>query len=469
MGHTLITAAHWDVHQAANAQGYYNGSDWIPNTGDENFGQYQFISLNRIIDNFMATYVGENKILPLTHRGDVTFHAHRALAELSFDTFKSCKTQEITLPPHLTMPLPRDYVNYVKLAWSDGNGIEHIIYPTSKTSNPKPILQNDDGDYALTVIGTFTAGSTTVTLDKEYSTIRKHMWVRSPSINVSPTTTKVLYTTNAGGITTMEMNNAATFSKTETINLLGPNRGLLTQPSSSHIVENLTWDTTNPIITASSAADISDIEVGMTITGEGFGTGGTMIVRAINDAVITYGWASGGGGIAVLGSGAVVDNELTFIQYRRRISDTWSKYKDVTPSENNNNDDDDNTYSLNVGQRYGIDPQYAQANGSFFIDCDTGMIHFSSNLSGKDIILKYISDSLGTDEELQVHKFAEEAVYKWIIYGCLIAILGIPEYVIQRFKKEKFAETRKAKLRLSNIKLEEITQIMRGKSKWIKH
>jgi hypothetical protein len=38
-----------------------------------------------------------------------------------------------------------------------------------------------------------------------------------------------------------------------------------------------------------------------------------------------------------------------------------------------------------------------------------------------------------------------------------------------RFKKEKFAAVRQAKLRLSNIKLEEITQILRGKSKQIKH
>ena len=68
-----------------------------------------------------------------------------------------------------------------------------------------------------------------------------------------------------------------------------------------------------------------------------------------------------------------------------------------------------------------------------------------------------------------IHKFAEEAMYKWIVYGCLIARLDVPEYVIARFKKEKFAETRKAKLRLSNIKLEEITQILRGKSKQIKH
>ena len=85
------------------------------------------------------------------------------------------------------------------------------------------------------------------------------------------------------------------------------------------------------------------------------------------------------------------------------------------------------------------------------------------------MILEYISDGLGTDDEMKVHKFAEEAMYKWIAHGCLTARLNIPEYVINRFKKEKFAETRKAKLRLSNIKLEEITQILRGKSKQIKH
>ena len=40
---------------------------------------------------------------------------------------------------------------------------------------------------------------------------------------------------------------------------------------------------------------------------------------------------------------------------------------------------------------------------------------------------------------------------------------------IERLKKERRATTRQAKLRLSNIKLEEITQILRGKSKQIKH
>ena len=70
---------------------------------------------------------------------------------------------------------------------------------------------------------------------------------------------------------------------------------------------------------------------------------------------------------------------------------------------------------------------------------------------------------------MQVHKLAEEAMYKSIVYAVLSTKANIPEYIVQRFKKERFAEVRKAKLRLSNIKLEEITQILRGKSKWIKH
>jgi len=121
------------------------------------------------------------------------------------------------------------------------------------------------------------------------------------------------------------------------------------------------------------------------------------------------------------------------------------------------------------GNRYGLDPQHAQANGSFYIDCQSGKIHFSSNISGKTVILDYISDSLGTDDEMQVHKFAEEAMYKWMLYGILSTRANVRENVVRRFKKERFAAIRTAKLRLSNIKLEELTQILRGKSKQIKH
>tara|TARA_B110000858_G_C17809527_1_gene480236 strand:+ start:987 stop:2291 length:1305 start_codon:yes stop_codon:yes gene_type:complete len=426
-------------------QGYYNGGD---------FGGYQFTSLSDIINNFMATYIGEDRILPTTRRSDVTFHAMRAMQELSFDTFKSCKTQEIEVAPHLTMPLPRDYVNYVKLSWSDASGVEHIIYPTSKTSNPRALNQNADGDYNLTATGTMVNGTDSIVLDSEYTNVWVGMIVASPNIPTTATGRVVTATSTVGGITTITIGANATYTGTETLTFTSPNGSLLEQ-STSLVLSGLSWASGEDKITA--ATSVGAATVGMVVSHEDFPVGTEII--DINGLVITTSANS---------TALATAENVNFVSYDG-ISDTWSKYKSATPSENDNDDyQDDNYWPMN-GQRYGLDPQHAQVNGSYFIDCATGKIHFSSNLAGKTVILKYISDGLGTDEEMIVHKFAEEAMYKWIMYGCLSARIDIPEYVIRRYKKERFAETRKAKLRLSNIKLEEITQILRGKSKQIKH
>jgi hypothetical protein len=90
-------------------------------------------------------------------------------------------------------------------------------------------------------------------------------------------------------------------------------------------------------------------------------------------------------------------------------------------------------------------------------------------MAGKTMVLDYLSDSVGTDQESKVHKFAEEAMYKCIAYAIMSTKANVQEYIVRRFQKDKFAATRKAKLRLSNLKLEELTQILRGKSKQIKH
>ena len=284
-------------------QQYYN-----PSAGY--FGNYQFVSLNDIITQFMFVYVGEDKLISKVSRTDVGFHARRGLAEMSFDTFKSVKAIEIVVSAALTMTLPLDYVNYTKISWVDSAGIKHLLYPTSKTSNPRSLKQTDGN-------GAF-----------EFDT-----------------------------------------------------------------------------------------------------------------------------------DGKALENEE---------ATTWSNYKSGTPSENQDDYQDD-TYWPMDGSRYGLDPQHAQANGSFYIDVQSGKIHFSSNISGKTVILDYISDSLGADGEMQVHKFAEEAMYKWISHAVLASKSNIPEYQVNRLKKERFAAVRTAKLRLSNIKLEELTQILRGKSKQIKH
>jgi hypothetical protein len=54
------------------------------------------------------------------------------------------------------------------------------------------------------------------------------------------------------------------------------------------------------------------------------------------------------------------------------------------------------------------------------------------------------------------------------MYSIISTRSNFPEYVVQRYKRERSAKLRNAKIRLSNVKLEEFTQVMRGKSKWIK-
>ena len=163
-------------------------------------------------------------------------------------------------------------------------------------------------------------------------------------------------------------------------------------------------------------------------------------------------------------------------------SDTLNTIKEQTPSDSLSNFQDAspvdyNLYDINYasdveisveGRRYGLEPELSQINGSFYIDNLRGKIHFGSSLSGSTVVLHYVSDSMGNETETVVHKFCEEACYKHIAYGVLSTRSNIPEYIVQRFKKEKFAETRKAKIRLSNIKIEEFTQIVKGMGKQIK-
>ena len=415
-------------------------------------GNYQFQSLQNIIDYFMLTYVGEDKIIKRIKKYEVSFHAQRALQELSFDTFKSVKSQEITLPPSLTMDLPVDYVNYTKLSYSDNAGIEHIIYPTSKTSNPFSILQDADGNYQITELVTFTAGSNTATISSVNTDIKFGMEINSAyfqgtitGISFSTTTT----TLNLSG-------NASSSGEIRTViaegQILQKNQGV------SETI-NCTIPANTNTITSTSA---SSIKVGMSVFHSNIGTGATVLSVNNNNIVIDD---------TSNNSAELTDVAVTFVE-TIYDSNTFTNYKSHDPSENNINDYQDyenNVYWPNEGERYGLDPQHAQVNGSFYIDDNRGKIYFSSNLSGQNIILKYISDSLGTDGEMRVHKFAEEAMYKSLMYSIMCVSSNIPEYQVRRLKKEKFAAVRKAKLRLSNIKLEEITQILRGKSKQIKH
>ena len=160
------------------------------------------------------------------------------------------------------------------------------------------------------------------------------------------------------------------------------------------------------------------------------------------------------------------DGNLTYAS----DSDAWTRYQGSSSTEDTSDDDNvDSDFDILEGKRYGISPENAQFNGIFYIDEEKGYIHFDSSMSGNTCMIKYISDGLATDDEMIVHKFAEEAVYKHIAYAIASTHTSVAPTYIPLLKRERFAAKRQAKLRLSNLKSEELAQIMRGKSKWIKH
>ena len=283
----------------------------------KNKGYYQFVKMSDIISNFMVSYVGDDKIIKNTRRTEVAYHAQRTLQELSYDTIDNVKAIEIEVPPSLSIPIPHDFVSYVRLTAVDEAGFERPLKPADVTSAPTPILQDDKYNY--------------------------------------------LYDNNENLLIATESEAIKRFKN----NKSGENK--------------------------------------------------------LQDA-----------------------SELTFLE-------------------------EGYGYNVDYGKRYGIDPQKATKNELFVIDQRRGVISFSSGVKGKILILKYVSDGLNIDDDSKVHKFAEEAMYKSIALAIMSAKANIPEYQINRLKKEKKAAMRSAKLRLANINMEDLTQVMRGKSKQIKH
>lgn len=127
-------------------------------------------------------------------------------------------------------------------------------------------------------------------------------------------------------------------------------------------------------------------------------------------------------------------------------------------------------FDYQVGARYGLNTETANANPTFNIDRKKGVINFDSNMADQICIIEYISDGMenGDDSLVTVNKLFEEFVYAYITYSILDAKLNVQEYIVRRAMKKKTSLLRNAKIRLSNIHPGRLLMSMRGQDKWIK-
>ena len=91
----------------------YNGSFYFQLTQqarNNNNGNYEYIGLNEIINNFIVAYIGVGKLILNAKRTDIMFHAKRGLQEFSYDTLRSINSQELTIPPSLAITILLNYL-----------------------------------------------------------------------------------------------------------------------------------------------------------------------------------------------------------------------------------------------------------------------------------------------------------------------------------------------------------------------
>jgi len=292
------------IGQHITQQEYYNNSGDNPNY--DNWGTYQYVLLEDIINNFLLSYVGDDKVINKVQRNELIFHAKRGIQELHYDALREIQGFELEVPDTLKVPLPHDFVSVVKVSFVGDKGETFPINQNFNSATPKSYLQ--DG---------------------------------TPQKNI-------LFDSDGNALT------------------------------------------------------------------------GTPVVET-----------------------------------------NWKE----------NTDGDTHIPSKQlVGKRFGMETGSASANGSYLLDKNQGFILFSSNLKTKNVIIEYVSDGLYSyaDNEIKLHKLAETFMYDYLSATILKSKFGVQEFIVRRAQKQASASLRNAKIRLNSIKLGELTQLLKGRNKWIK-
>jgi len=127
-------------------------------------------------------------------------------------------------------------------------------------------------------------------------------------------------------------------------------------------------------------------------------------------------------------------------------------------------------FDFQVGARFGLNTETANFNPTFKINKKSGVINFSSDMTGELCILEYVSDGMegGDNTQISVNKLFEEYIYAYIEYSILHSKLNVQEYIVRRAQKKKSSLLRNAKIRISNIHPSRLLMNMRGRDKWLK-
>lgn len=122
---------------------YYDNNGVAPQ--DQNWGSYQYVSLEDIVTNFLLMYQGNHSLINNEERYKILFHAKRAIQELNYDAFKEIRVLELTVSSNLIYVLPSDYVNWVRVSLYK-NGYLRPMTENIQVLSSRAYLQGSSGE-----------------------------------------------------------------------------------------------------------------------------------------------------------------------------------------------------------------------------------------------------------------------------------------------------------------------------------
>lgn len=122
---------------------YYDNNGNAPQ--DANWGSYQYVSLQDIVNNFILMHTGNHSLINNEEKYKILFHAKRAIQELNYDAFKEVKVLELSVARSLRYVLPSDFVNWVRISLYK-DGYLRPLTENIQTLSSRAYLQDNNGN-----------------------------------------------------------------------------------------------------------------------------------------------------------------------------------------------------------------------------------------------------------------------------------------------------------------------------------
>lgn len=124
-------------------------------------GEYVYVTLEELVNNFIANYTGDGKILGKPKRSQIIYQFKQGIKKFTMNALREIKAVELELGDTLDVILPPDYVSYARISYVHPETGDLMVL--SKNTNDvigTAYLQDHDAEILFDEDGFILEGST---------------------------------------------------------------------------------------------------------------------------------------------------------------------------------------------------------------------------------------------------------------------------------------------------------------------